>query len=99
MPYETPDIGIRWSHRTTTFGVARDLIEGRPDSAVNDARKIMDIELSMIAERLQTKLPFLRSEKNDRRMAHDFLVRLVADGKKCFSEEIWRQLRGEYLLD
>ena len=87
VPYETPDIGIRWSHRTTTFGVARDLIEGRPDSAVNDARKIMDIELSMIAERLQTKLPFLRSEKNDRRMAHDFLVRLVTDGEKCFQRK------------
>ena len=87
LPYETPDIGIRWSNRTSSFGDARNLIEDRPDSAVNDARKIMDIELSMIAERLQIQMPFLRSEKNDRRMAHDFLVRLVADGEKCFQRK------------
>ena len=59
----------------------------RPDSAANDARKIMDIELSMIAEHLQIQLPFLRSEKNDRRLAHEFLTRLVADGKKCFQSK------------
>ncbi len=87
LPYETPDIGIRWSHKTTTFDDARALIEERPASAVNDARKIMDIESSMIAEGLQIQLPFLRSEKNDRRMAHDFLVRLIADGEKCFQRK------------
>ena len=87
FPYETPDIGIRWSHRTTTFDDARALIEERPDAAGHDARRIMDVELSMIAERLQIRLPYLRSDKNDRRMAHDFLVRLVADGKKCFQKK------------
>ena len=87
LPYETPDIGIRWSHKTTTFDDARALIMERPDVAGNDARKIMDVELSMIAERLQIRLPYLRSDKNDRRMAHDFLTRLVSDGKKCFQKK------------
>ena len=87
LPYETPDIGIRWSHRTTTFDDARALIKERPDAAGNDARKIMDVELSMIAEYLQIRLPYRRAEKNDKRTAHDFLERLVADGKKCFRKK------------
>ena len=86
LPYETPEIGIRWSHKTTTFDDARALIQERPDAAGNDARKIMDQELPQIAEHLEIRLPYLRSEKNDRRMAHEFLIRLVADGKKCFQK-------------
>ncbi len=87
LPYETPDIGIRWSHKTTTFDDARAQIKERPDSAGNDARKIMDVELALIAERLQIWLPYLRADKNDKRMAHDFLKRFVADGKKCFQKK------------
>jgi DNA repair exonuclease SbcCD ATPase subunit/ribosomal protein S27AE len=83
LPYETPDLGIRWSHKTTTFDDARAQLKERPDSAGNDARKIMDVELGLIAERLQIKLPYVRADKNDKRMAHDFLERLVADGKRC----------------
>ena len=87
LPYETPDIGIRWSHKTTTFDDARALIKERPDSAGSDARKIMDVELPMIAEHLHIQMPYLRSDKNDRRTAHDFLTRLVADGRKCFQKK------------
>jgi hypothetical protein len=87
LPYETPEIGIRWSHATTTFGDARAQIADRPDAAGNDARKIMDVELALIAERLRTKLPYMRADKNDKRMAHAFLERLVADGKKCFQKK------------
>ncbi len=87
LPYETPDLGIRWSHKTTTFDDARAHLRERPDSAGNDARKIMDVELALIAERLQIRLPYLRADKNDKRMAHDFLERLVPDGKKCFQRK------------
>jgi len=84
LPYETPEIGIRWSHKTTTFDDASAQVVQRPDSAGNDARKIMDVELSLIAEHLQIRMPYLRGDKNDKRMAHNFLERFVADGKKCF---------------
>lgn len=88
LPYETPDIGIRWSHKTTTFDDARAHLKERPDSAGNDARKIMDIELALIAERLQIRLPYVRGDKNDKRMAHDFLERFVADGRKCLQKKV-----------
>jgi hypothetical protein len=58
----------------------------RPDSASNTARKIMDVELSLIAERLQIKLPYLRFDKNERRTAHDFLEQIVANGKRCLQK-------------
>ena len=87
LPYETPDVGIRWSQNNTTFDDARALLPERPDAAGHDARKTMDVELAMIAERLQIRMPFQRSDKNDRRMAHDFLMRLISDGKKCFQKK------------
>ena len=86
LPYETPDLGIRWSRRDSTFDDARAMLAERPDSAGNDARKIMDQELPLIAEKLKTSMPFLRSERNDRRGAHEFMERLIADGKKCFQK-------------
>jgi energy-coupling factor transporter ATP-binding protein EcfA2 len=88
LPYETPDLGIRWSHKTTTFDDARSHLKDRPDSAGNDARKIMDVELAPIAERLQIRLLYLRGEKNDKRMAHEFLERLIGDGRKCLEKRV-----------
>jgi hypothetical protein len=87
LPYETPDIGIRWSHKTTTFDDARAQLNGRPDSAGNDARKIMDVELALITERLGISLPFRRGDKNDKRMAHEFLEHISSQGKKCFQRK------------
>jgi hypothetical protein len=88
LPYDTPEVGIRWSHKTTTFDDARAHLAARPDSAGNDARKIMDVEMSLIAERLRVKLPFLRADKNDHRMAHEFLSRIIADGKQCLQIQV-----------
>jgi ABC-type Mn2+/Zn2+ transport system ATPase subunit len=87
MPYETPNIGIRWSAKSSTFDDARAQLKDRPDAAGNDVRKIMDIELAMIADRLQIRMPYMRGERNDRRMAHDFLERFIADGANCFQKK------------
>ncbi len=84
LPYKTPKIGIRWSHKTSNFGDARALSADHPAAAGSDARKIMDVELAAIAERLQLRLRFLRGDKNDKRMANEFLERLVSDGEICF---------------
>jgi energy-coupling factor transporter ATP-binding protein EcfA2 len=88
LPYESPMMGIRWSTKTTTFGDARAQLKDRPDSAGNDARKIMDVELALVAERLQIRLPYRRGDNNDRRTAHEFLERLTVDGKDRFEIKI-----------
>ena len=87
LPFETPDVGIRWSGRATGFDDARAHLTVRPDSSGNDARKTMDVELSIIAEKLQLRLPYMRGEKNDHRMCGDFLEGLKSAGKKCFQKK------------
>lgn len=87
LPYEAPSIGIRWSHKTTTFDDARALLKDRPDSAGTDARKIMDVELALVTERLRIRLPYLRAERNDNRGAHEFMERLLSDGRRCFQKK------------
>lgn len=84
MPWIDPTTGIRWSEKDSTFDDARALIEMDPAAAGNTARKIMDIHLALIAEKLAIKLPYLHRERNDHRMAHDFFVRIIADVEKCF---------------
>jgi hypothetical protein len=95
LPWESPAIGIRWSHNTTTFDDARAHVASRPDSAGNDARKIMDVELALIGERLRMRLPYLRGDKNDKRLAHEFLERLIADGKTSFKKR--KEMGADYL--
>jgi hypothetical protein len=86
-PYEEPGIGIRWSGKTSGFDDARAQLKEWPDSAGNTARKIMDVELAMRAERIRIRLPYLYRERNDHRGAHDFLSRMIADGETCFQKK------------
>jgi energy-coupling factor transporter ATP-binding protein EcfA2 len=88
LPYESPTLGIRWSDRTTTLDDARAHLDARPDSAGTDCRRVMDIELAIIAEKLKLTMPFVRGEKNDRRMAHDFLPLIHSHGGRCFQQEV-----------
>lgn len=93
LPWESPQLGLRWSHKTTNLDEARELISTRPDAAAADARRVMDVELAIIAERLKSKMYYLRGEGNDARTGYQFLQRLAADAKKCFKEEV----DGEYV--
>jgi len=107
LPWQDPLVGICWSTKSTTFDEARAYLESRPDSAGNDARKIMDVELALVAEKLHLNLPYLRGDKNDHRTAYDFLSQLIRDAPRCLQRRsngvysayeepigIWRHARG-----
>lgn len=83
-PWDDPSTGIRWSEKDSTFDDARSLVETEPAAAGNTARKIMDIHLAIISEKLEIKLPYLHRERNDHRMAHDFLERIIKNAPVCF---------------
>lgn len=83
MPWRDPITGIRWSAKDTNFDDAKHYIDSDPSAAGNEARKIMDTHLPLLSERMQLKMPYLFREKNDHRTAHDFLERILSDGKKC----------------
>ncbi|MCP9816372.1 AAA family ATPase [Synechococcus sp. GreenBA-s] len=91
LPYDSPALGIRWSSTGSSFDDARALLAARPDSAGNDARKIMDSQMMLLAERLQLHLPFVRGEKNEMRMAHTLLEYLVPATKKCLKLKAGQQ--------
>lgn len=84
LPYSNPEEGIRWSDRTGTMDDARAYLKSRPDTAANEARKAMDVELARHCERLGIRLPFARGARNDRRTAYEFLQELISEGKKRF---------------
>lgn len=84
LPYDEPTLGIRWSTTGSSFEDARALLASRPDSAGNDARKIMDSQLMLFAEKLQLHLPFIRGANNEMRMAHTLLKYLLPAAKRCF---------------
>jgi hypothetical protein len=107
LPWQDPTVGIRWSTKSTNFDEARTHLETRPDSAGNDARKIMDVELALAAERLQLHLSYLRGDKNDHRTGYDFLSGLIRDASKCLERRnnggysayegpvvVWREALG-----
>jgi len=78
MPWESPDIGIRFSSKQYAFDDARFFLSGNPDSAGNTARKIMDTQIAILSEPLKISLPYLHRERNDHRTAHDFLPKIIA---------------------
>lgn len=84
LPYRGPEEGISWSKRTATFDEARALATTRPAAAANEARKVMDMELALYVDKLGLELRFLRGEKNDRRGAHEFLEKLISQGKMSY---------------
>ncbi len=94
-PFVNPTSGIRWSSNKSSFAEARAHLPGRPDSAANDARKIMDAECAAIAEKLELRLPYRRGERNDTREAHQFLERISADGKRALK----RKTNGTLAID
>jgi len=85
-PYSSPADGISWSTKSWGFDDARAFLEKAPDAAGNTARKIMDVELGIRAEKLKVKMPYLHSFRNDHRMAHNFLETLIAASQQAFEK-------------
>jgi hypothetical protein len=93
LPYTGPENGIAVGTKGGGIEEARAMIDKAPDAAGNTARKIMDTELSFIADRLRVRMEYRQGLKNDHRMAHDFLEVLAGASKRAFQT---RQPDGSY---
>jgi hypothetical protein len=80
--WSDPAAGSQWLGASGTFDDARALLEVKPEASGNEVRKIMDVELAKIAERLHVPMAFLRGDSNEHRTAHDFLEKIVSLGEK-----------------
>ena len=86
-PWISPDIGLQWSESQYTFDDARSLIDIDPEAAGTNVRKIMDTQLSIIAERLQIELLYKRGDRNDTRMCMEFLEKIISIGRRAFRKK------------
>ena len=90
-PWVDPQLGIQWSQSKGTFGDARGLKAENPEAAGNRVRAIMDIELAIIAERLQVRVLYLRGDRNDHRTCMEFFERIISEAR----DKLRRQEGGE----
>ena len=81
-PWSHPTEGSRWAESSGDFDDARALLAIKPEAAGNEVRKIMDTETAKAAEKLQINMPYRQGNRNDHRTCHDFLGRILSDGKK-----------------
>lgn len=81
LPWRSPDMGLQWSGTVFAFDEARALIASNPEAAGNRIRANMDGDLALIAEKLGLGLPYARGDRNDRRTAAEFLVRMIAEAE------------------
>ena len=77
LPWESPEVGIRFSEKQFGFDDARGHLLTSPDSAGNTARKIVDTSFAVLAESLQVSLPYRHRERNDGRTGHEFLEKIA----------------------
>ena len=87
LPWSDPTTGIRWDTSPHGFGAAQALLDSSPISAANAARSVMDVEMPVIAERLEIPVPFIKGARNDLRGAQDLLNRFQGRVSKCFRKK------------
>lgn len=85
-PYSSPAVGITFADHGLDFATARARAKTDPEEALGNVRRIMDVSLSEIAERIGLPLPHLRGDHNDNRTAGQFLVALERAASKAFQK-------------
>jgi hypothetical protein len=72
-PFVDPATGIQFEEHGTDFASARGKIATDPGDALSNVRRMMDVALSELAERLGVLVPHLRGDDNDHRTAGNLL--------------------------
>lgn len=72
-PFVDPATGIQFEEDGTDFASARTKIATDPGDALSNVRRMMDVALSELAERLDVLVPHRRGDENDHRTAGHLL--------------------------
>lgn len=84
-PWSSPEEGVQFFNNDQfTFEDVLQTNKDHPNLAGNQIRQIMDVELSIISEKLKIQVEYLRGDRNDRRLCIEFLDRLISKGEKSF---------------
>lgn len=83
-PFSTPQVGITFAEHGVDIAVAKARAKTDPEEALGNVRRLMDVALSEIAERIGLAVPHLRGDDNDHRTAGQFLVALERAAARSF---------------
>ncbi len=84
IPYSQPENGISFADQGLDIAVARARASIAPEEALANMRRIMDVGLSEIAERIRLPVAHMRGDANDHRTAGHFLVAIERLAGKAF---------------
>jgi hypothetical protein len=86
-PFLGPREGIMFADHGVDIAAAKARAKTDPEEALGNVRRLMDVALSEIAERIGLAVPHLRGDDNDHRTAGQFLVALERAATKSFRKK------------
>lgn len=87
LPFTTPDVGITFADHGLDIAAAKARAKTEPEEALSNVRRLMDVALSEVAERIGLSVPHLRGDDNDHRTAGQFLVALERAATRSFRKK------------
>ncbi len=88
LPYAAPEVGIAFADHALDLDAAKQRVANAPEEALGNMRRIVDVALGEIAERVSLPIPFVRGDGNDHRTAGQFLVALEKATARCFRTKV-----------
>lgn len=86
-PFTTPISGITFADHGEDITAARARAKTEPEEAFGNVRRLMDVALSEVAERIGLAVPHMRGDDNDHRTAGQFLVALERAATRSFRKK------------
>lgn len=86
-PFTTPFSGITFADHGVDITAAKARAKTEPEEALGNVRRLMDVALSEVAERIGLAVPHMRGDDNDHRTAGQFLVALERAATKSFRKK------------
>lgn len=86
-PFTTPVSGITFADHGVDIIAAKARAKTEPEEALGNVRRLMDVALSEVAERIGLAVPHMRGDDNDHRTAGQFLVALERAAAKSFRKK------------
>lgn len=84
LDWKDPRTGIRWSGSKMGLDTARMLLATDAPGAASRARSAMDVQMAVIAEKLEIPVPFMRNARNEQRYCADLVKRFKGRAHEKF---------------
>src|SRR5690606_6231919 len=84
LPSDSPKAGMAFADQALDWEKAKAKVATDPEDAISNVRRIMDVALGQIAERIGLSVPHLRGAANDTRTSGHFILALHRAVPGCF---------------